>query len=71
MRQIPGILTLALGVAGAGSGAWAFRLPAVDLEEIVVTAQRAQPIGQMESTSQATVLKARPYPGFSIGVPYA
>ena len=36
---------------------WAAGLPAVGLEEIVVTAKRAQLIGQVESASQGTVLK--------------
>ena len=51
------VLLLALNAAGGISGSLAAGLPAVGLEEIVVTAQRADLIGQVESASQGTVLR--------------
>ena len=50
------VWAIAWGLA-APIAAWAAGLPAVGLEEIVVTAKRAQLIGQVASASQGTVLK--------------
>ena len=71
VKQRLGVPVLGLGVIGAGSRAWASGAPAVDLEDIVVAARRAQLIGQVESASRGTVLKARRHAGLAIGFPYA
>ena len=57
MRKVSAAELVALGLMGLpGAGINAAGLPAVDLEEVVVTAQRAQLIGEVKSASQGTVL---------------
>ena len=49
MRKVSAAELVALGLMGLpGAGINAAGLPAVDLEEVVVTAQRAQLIGEVK-----------------------
>lgn len=49
------VCAITLGLA-TPIASWAAGLPAVGLEEVVVTAKRVQLIGQVASASQGTVL---------------